>query len=119
MPKEPDMLEITKIKIKLDKREIELSADEARKIYEELKTLFFNAERTETTELLQKLKEMENNKQYIPYPIYIDRWSPPARPYWGYDIITCGTNSAEYPTNMNGLLSINLTSNQYKSTAKT
>ena len=47
--------EITKIKLILKGREIELSADEAREIYKELGELF---------------KMAEPAKEFVPYPVY-------------------------------------------------
>lgn len=73
--------EITKIKLKLKDREIELTATEAREVQHELNRLF-DIEKTE----LQKFKEQwekENPKQpYIPLwptPIIIERERVP---YW-------------------------------------
>lgn len=118
MQKKPKILEITKIKIKLASQEIELTSDEARKVYEELKALFFNSDKVNVEEILKKLDAIDAKKEYIPYPtpypIYIDRWAQPARPYWGYEV-TCGGNSAGHSpvTNGDGILSINLTNQQY------
>jgi len=97
--KENGVVQITQIKIYLPNKEIELTADEARKVYEELYKIFLQ----ENPPLPFKEKE------YIHVPIYIDRWYP--EPYWTPHKITCETpettNFPDYAT----CLSINLTNN--------
>ena len=104
------MLEITKVLLKLEGKEIELTADEARQVQKELNRLF-DMEKTE----IQKFKdqwEKDNPKTlpipilhpaYPPYqPIIIDRqpweptpWTPapPRFPYWTTLCSVGGTNT--------------------------
>ena len=72
--------EITRIKLKLGDREIELSAEEARELHAELSKMFSEPQVKVVKEYLPA--------PYIP-PVIIDRtqeW-----PKWGYPDITCGT----------------------------
>ena len=80
--------EITKIKLKLKDREIELTAAEAREIHGELSELF---------------KVAEKQKEYVPmpypvyptYPIIIEREDP----YWRKPYVTWyGTNTKDLNT---------------------
>jgi hypothetical protein len=80
--KEKDLIQITEIKIKLKDKEISLSSEEARQVFDELFKLF---------ELERKLSIDDRQSEYIPYPIYIERYPKPS-PYWKwypYNPITC------------------------------
>jgi hypothetical protein len=69
-----EILQITEIKLRLsDKKEITLSSDEARKVYDELYKLFKIEDRAEQeSENLETLKKLfkDNKKEYVPYPVY-------------------------------------------------
>ena len=95
--------EITKIKLRLKDRSIELTAQEAREVQAELNKLF-EIEKTQ----LQKLQEEWDKlpkKEYVPYPVYpapiiIERNGP----YWPRPWeIWCGgatgviTNTGNHP----------------------
>lgn len=101
--------EITRIKIKLSKdREIELNADEARKLHEELGLLFEKAERN----VIDELKKLLPAKEYVPYPVYpqpivIEREPHWWKPYWYGPTITCGGIGGGTSLNT-GLLCMNL-----------
>lgn len=95
--------EITKIKLQLKDREIELTAQEAREIHAELGKLF-DLEKS-TTELLQKrLSELEKRQDPMPAPCYppptpiiIEQWPerfPPHYPWWYGPGPMCRTTSA-------------------------
>lgn len=76
--------EITRIKLKLKGRDIELTAQEAREVQAELNKLF-ELEKTQLQKIQDGLDKLAS-KEYIPYPVYttpiiIDRptipqWSP-------------------------------------------
>ena len=87
MKKEEKIVEIVKIKIRLPSQEVELSIEDARKIYEEL-TKLFESEK-EVNELAPSSSNPE--KIYIPYPYWpIDttpNYPPPYRPW---EITWCG-----------------------------
>jgi hypothetical protein len=74
--------EITKIKLKLKDREIELTAQEARDVQKELNKLF-EMEKTELQKLQEEWAKLKPQKEYVPYPVYpapiiIERNTP----YW-------------------------------------
>ncbi len=77
--KKSEILQITQIKIKLPNKEIELSCEEARQVYSELRKLFKLEEKTVVKKFneLEELKKLSPQKEYIPYPIYIEKY-----PYW-------------------------------------
>lgn len=86
--------EITQIKIKLSKdREILLSAEEARKLHEELGVLFDVEKRT----VIDELKKLMPAKEYVPYPVYpapiVIQQQPWWRPHWQWPQITCGAGT--------------------------
>ena len=101
--------EITQIKITLPKgREIELSAEEARKLHEEL-TLLFDKEKRN---VIDELKKLLPAKEYVPYPVYpapivIERERDWWRPYW--TTITCGGLGGQATSGGGNLLCMNLT----------
>lgn len=113
--KDTEILQVTQIKIVLPNKTVELSSDEARKVYEELGKLFINE--THSEKLPEWMKDLNDKmldkilkeKEYVPYPIYIDRhpqWQPP---YWE---VTCEDSSYKYKTkDYSTCLSINLTNN--------
>ena len=129
--KKNKILSITQINIKLsDKKEIQLTADEARKVLLELKNLFNHELGVSVDEILEKLKDSEKEKVYVPqpYPIYIEKspspWQPP---YWKWDKVWCSNETTNFPENedittnkdflcQNNCLSINLTKNTQYST---
>lgn len=69
MNKDESLLEIASIKLKLPNREIEMTADEARKVFAELQKLFAIE------------KEVVLVEKIVEKPIYIDRY-PPHDPPW-------------------------------------
>ena len=92
--------EITKIKLQLKDREIELSVSEAREIFKEFNRLFV----MENVEL-----QKSQQKEYVPYPVYsapiiIDRNAP----YWprGSWEFWCETGSSTGVVNSCGTLSM-------------
>lgn len=74
--------EITRIKLKLKGRDIELTAQEAREVQAELNKLF-ELEKTQLQKIQDGLDKLANNERvtYVPYmaPIIIER---PAYPQW-------------------------------------
>jgi hypothetical protein len=93
-------VEITKIKVALKDRTIELTAEEARRLNSELNKLF-SAEETKAgedkkmNEIDKRLQDVERRPISIPMPIitqpiYIDRYVPWWPNYWQ---ITCGGNT--------------------------
>jgi hypothetical protein len=104
MDKNSEILLITEIKLKLsDKKEITLTSEEARKVYEELGKLFF----------LDKALPAPKEKEYIPYPVYPTYPIYIERNYPGYDYwkITCkddGNSTPLLDLGYNTCLSINL-----------
>ena len=92
--KNPDILQITQIKIVLPSKTIELSSDEARKVYEELSKLF-EKEKTDLNKFKEEYDKIvpEKEDRYIPYPypIYIEKWQPVWPRPW--DIIWCTTTA--------------------------
>jgi hypothetical protein len=61
--------EITKIKLQLKGREIELTAAEAREVQKELNKLF-EMEKTELQKLQDEWNKLNPKKEYVPYPVY-------------------------------------------------
>ena len=61
--------EITKIKLQLNGREIELTASEAREVQKELNHLF-KMEKTELQKLQDEWNKGNPKKEYVPYPVY-------------------------------------------------
>ena len=61
--------EITKIKLQLNGREIELTASEAREVQKELNHLF-EMEKTELQKLQDEWNKGNPKKEYVPYPVY-------------------------------------------------
>lgn len=107
--KKSDILEITQIKIKLsDSKEIELSSEEARKVYKELQTLFA-AEKTDFEKLKEELKKIVPQTP-VPYypPIIIERYIK--EPYWRLNEFYCSPTNPSLPfPDYTTCLSINLT----------
>jgi hypothetical protein len=83
--------EITKIKLQLKGRDIELTAQEAREVQAELNKLF-EIEKTEIQKLQEQWEKLNPKKEYVPYPVYpapiiIERNVP----YWPRPLeIWCG-----------------------------
>ena len=106
----PEILQITQIKIVLPDKTLELNSEEARKVYEELGKLF-DKEKTDLQKFKEEYDKIVPQKEYIPYyPIYIERWlyTPP----WKYWEFTCQTTTSYLNSvgNFNKqILSINLT----------
>ena len=78
--------EITKIKITLGKREIELDADEARKLHDELGKLFKHAEPI----IIREREIWPVNVPVYPQPIVV----PQNPPWWQPTWIMCGGNDS-------------------------
>ena len=107
------IINITQIQIKLKDREISLSSEEARKVYEELDKLF-EMEQSETVKQYEKIVPMPYPVPSYP-PIIIER-----TPYWPrpWETTCCsktthfgdppGTCSAGGLTSNRQILSINL-----------
>lgn len=91
--------EITRIKLKLKDREIELTAQEARDVQKELNQLF-EMEKTELQKLQEEWEKTAPKKEYVPYPVYpapiiIERNTP----YWPRPWeIWCGTTGGNSGT---------------------
>jgi len=77
--------EITKIKLQLKDRSIELTAQEARDLQAELNKLFELA-------ITEKVVTKEIHHHHPGYPIYVDRYVPTWPNQWE---ITCGGTSAK------------------------
>ena len=77
--------EITKIKLRLKDRSIELTAQEARDLQAELNKLFEIA-------VAPKVVTKEIHHHHTTSPIYVDRYVPSWPHKWG---ITCGGTSAK------------------------
>jgi len=114
--KDSEILEVTQIKIKLgDKKEITLSSDEARKVYEELGKLFKLEQGKNLCDKLNDILDRQKQREYIPYPIYIEKW-PVQEPYyepwkiWYGSSTTAGNPNAFDATTT--CLSINLDNNK-------
>ena len=91
-------VKITKIKLQLKDREIELSAEEARQVLAELQELFASEEPSVLEEIAKHVKELatqEPKREYVPYPVYppytqpiiIER--PTYPPYWRFGEVYC------------------------------
>lgn len=91
------MKTISKITLKLEGREIELTADEARQLQAELNLLFKLAKPEVVT------KEIHHH--HAPAPIYIDRYVPHWPQRWDVWCSTSGGTKAE----ASGMLMMDLT----------
>lgn len=116
--KENNILSITQIKLKLsDKKEITLSSDEARIVYEELGKLFKLEDKEKLESDIERLKKLFPEKEYIPYPVYTRPiWveHDPYWPQWKKWEITCSNSASEtvkFGAPETSALMINLTSN--------
>ena len=95
---ENDKIEITKIRLQLKDREIELTSDEAHQVSKELNKLF-ELEKTELQKLKEKWEKREPQKEYIPYPIPSYPYPNPIyiQPYWpsypNWGIPMCGSGN--------------------------
>lgn len=103
--KNSEVLQITQIKLKLSPtKEIELTSDEARKVYDELGKLF-NLENVPSKKLddaIEELKRKFPQPNYYPIyqPIIIDR-APhsPTYPYWDFWCTTTNATSLQDTVN--------------------
>lgn len=92
-------VEIVKIRVQLKDREIELSADEARKVRAELDKLFAEEDETALRDMQKRLEDLEKRPTYVPYvpyiqhPIYIDRYTPWWSDNWRIMCDTADTNN--------------------------
>ena len=94
------IITITQINIKLKDKEISLSSEDARKIYQELQKLF-ELEKNDFEKLKEEWEKTTPQTPVYPYypPIIIERW--PRIPYWElpYTVTT-------YETSVNNPLDI-------------